>query len=94
MGKMYFCKNLITMKKIIAIAFVGVLALSCSKNSDKSWQDSDTMLQEPNNNVVDSAAMKAPVNQSTESVIGDSPKAESNQSAEKVVAEKDSASTH
>ena len=44
------------MKKIFAIAIVGIVALSCSKKNDNSLQDSNTMLQEPEVTVVDSAA--------------------------------------
>ena len=43
------------MKKLFAIVFVGVVALSCSKKNDNSLQDSNTMLQEPEVTVVDSA---------------------------------------
>jgi uncharacterized protein YcfL len=36
------------MKKVLAIAFIGSLfAVSCSKKTDKSLQDSNTMLEEP-----------------------------------------------
>ena len=44
------------MKKLFAIAFVGIVALSCSKKNDNSLQDSNTMLQEPEVTVVDSGA--------------------------------------
>lgn len=53
------------MKKVFAIAFVGSLFIaSCSKKADKSLQDSNVMLQEPEaTTVVDSASTKtsAPV---------------------------------
>ncbi|WP_300347022.1 hypothetical protein [Chryseobacterium sp.] len=36
------------MKKVLAIAFIGSLfAVSCSKKTDKSLQDSNIMLEEP-----------------------------------------------
>lgn len=36
------------MKKLFAIAFIGsILAISCSKKTDKSLQDSNIMLEEP-----------------------------------------------
>jgi|GEM_PF-490918 len=51
------------MKKILAIAFIGILAASCSKKNDKSWQDTNTMLQEPETTVVDSSVAKETVDQ-------------------------------
>lgn len=52
-------------KRLLAIAFIAALVVSCSKKDDKSWQDTNTMLQEPDGTttVVDSAALKAPVDQ-------------------------------
>lgn len=47
------------MKKVLAIAFIGSLfAVSCSKKTDKSLQDSNIMLEEPSapTVVTDSAA--------------------------------------
>ncbi len=45
------------MKKVLAIAFVsGLIIASCSKKSENSLQDSNTMLQEPETTVVESAA--------------------------------------
>ncbi|UFH32075.1 hypothetical protein LNP04_19230 [Chryseobacterium sp. C-71] len=36
------------MKKVFAIAFIGsIFALSCSKKTDKSLQDTNVMLEEP-----------------------------------------------
>ncbi|MEN2435058.1 hypothetical protein AAH994_06560 [Weeksellaceae bacterium A-14] len=51
------------MKKILAIAFVGVLAISCSKKPDHSLQDSNVMLQEPASKTADSATAQQPVDQ-------------------------------
>ena len=51
------------MKKILAIAFVGVLAVSCSKKPDHSLQDSNVMLQEPASKTTDSATVQEPIDQ-------------------------------
>lgn len=47
------------MRKLLAIVFIGVLAVSCSKKDDNSLQDSNVMLEEPEAKVVDSSAAKA-----------------------------------
>ncbi|MGC4129587.1 MAG: hypothetical protein QM564_08510 [Bergeyella sp.] len=39
------------MKQIVVIAFIGALTVSCSKKQDKSYQDSNIMLPEPEVNV-------------------------------------------
>ena len=56
------------MKKVLAIAFFGVLVFSCSKKPDHSLQDSNVMLQEPTSKVIDSAALTATVDQGNETV--------------------------
>lgn len=44
------------MKKIsVLVALIGIVAISCSKKEDKAWQDSNTMLAEPEAAVKDSA---------------------------------------
>ena len=63
------------MKKVLAIVFLGSLvAVSCSKKADKSLQDSNIMLEEPEaTTIVDStkstpapvAATPAPATDST-----------------------------
>ncbi|MBL3546181.1 MULTISPECIES: hypothetical protein [Chryseobacterium] len=49
------------MKKVLAIAFIGgLLVVNCSKKTDHSLQDSNTMLPEPEvTTVVDSTAKTA-----------------------------------
>ncbi|AZA54257.1 hypothetical protein [Chryseobacterium sp. G0201] len=49
------------MKKVLAIAFIGSLfVVNCSKKTDHSLQDSNTMLEEPEaTTVVDSTAKPA-----------------------------------
>ena len=49
------------MKKVLAIAFIGgLLVVNCSKKTDHSLQDSNTMLEEPEaTTVVDSTAKPA-----------------------------------
>ncbi|MGG5210429.1 hypothetical protein ACQWU4_16005 [Chryseobacterium sp. MIQD13] len=49
------------MKKVLAIAFIGSLfVVNCSKKSENTLQDSNTMLPEPDApTVVDSTAKKA-----------------------------------
>lgn len=48
------------MKKIVFSILVGGLAfVSCSKNKDNALQDSNTMMEEPEVKVNDSAAAKA-----------------------------------
>ncbi len=54
------------MKKIFAIAIFGVLAVSCSKKESTYEQDSKVMLEEPKLEMVDSAAVAKPVDQTTE----------------------------
>ena len=51
------------MKKVLAIAFIGSLfVVNCSKKTDHSLQDSNTMLEEPEAKVVvDSTAKPAAV---------------------------------
>ncbi|KMQ67416.1 hypothetical protein ACM39_13320 [Chryseobacterium sp. FH2] len=51
------------MKKVLAIAFIGgLLVVNCSKKTDHSLQDSNTMLEEPEvTTVVDSSAKPAAV---------------------------------
>ncbi len=57
------------MKKILALAFIGVLVLSCSKKPDHSLQDSNVMLPEPEGTtVVDSTATPAAVDQGNANV--------------------------
>nr|WP_314496430.1 hypothetical protein [uncultured Chryseobacterium sp.] len=47
------------MKKVLAIAFIGsVFAVSCSKKTDKSLQDSNIMLEEPAAPVVTDSTAK------------------------------------
>lgn len=46
------------MKKVFAIAFIAVLAASCTKKPDHSLQDSNSMLQEPEVKVADTAKAK------------------------------------
>ena len=53
------------MKKIFAIAIFGVLAVSCSKKESTFEQDSNVMLEEPKVEMVDSAAVTKPVDQTT-----------------------------
>lgn len=51
-------KNL-HMKKVLAIAFIGGLVMaSCSKKADHSLQDSNTMLEEPEAQVVPADSSK------------------------------------
>lgn len=52
------------MKKLLAFAFVAVLAVSCSKKSTYE-QDSNTMLEEPQTSMTDSAAVTKPADQTT-----------------------------
>lgn len=48
------------MKKVLAIAFLGsLMAVSCSKKTDKSLQDSNTMLEEPEATVVSDSTVKS-----------------------------------
>lgn len=53
------------MKKLLALAFIGALALSCNKKENTYQQDSNTMLTEPEVQVVDSAAVTEPVDNTT-----------------------------
>lgn len=55
------------MKKVLAIAFIGgLLVANCSKKTDHSLQDSNTMLPEPDApTVVDSTAKPAETAAST-----------------------------
>lgn len=53
------------MKKLIAIAFIGVLALSCSKK-DNELQDSNIMLEEP---AAQTEPVAEPIDQGAESAI-------------------------
>ena len=47
------------MKKVLAIAFIGGLVMaSCSKKPDHSLQDSNTMLEEPEAQVVPADSTK------------------------------------
>lgn len=47
------------MKKVLAIAFIGsIFAVSCSKKTDKSLQDSNVMLEEPAAPVVTDSTAK------------------------------------
>ncbi|WP_312076248.1 hypothetical protein [Chryseobacterium sp.] len=47
------------MKKVLAIAFIGGLVMaSCSKKADHSLQDSNTMLEEPEAQVVPADSTK------------------------------------
>jgi len=66
------------MNKVLAIAFIGILAVSCSKKNDKFWQDTNTMLQEPETTVVDSSAAKTPVDQGAVSANADNKAASEN----------------
>jgi len=50
------------MKKVLAIAFIGGLVMaSCSKKADHSLQDSNTMLEEPEAQVVPADSTKTEV---------------------------------
>lgn len=51
------------MKKVLAIAFLGSLALSCAKKESTYEQDSNIMLEEPKVVVADSAAAVKPADQ-------------------------------
>lgn len=53
--------NVRKMKKIIALAFIAALALSCSKKESTYEQDSNIILAEPEVKVIDSAAVTQPV---------------------------------
>ena len=56
------------MKKLLAIAFVGVVIASCSKKPDHSLQDSNVMLPEPEVTVADTTAAKTSVDQGNATV--------------------------
>ncbi len=49
------------MKKILALAFVAALAVSCSKKESTYEHDSNIMLAEPEVKIVDTAAVTQPV---------------------------------
>lgn len=53
------------MKKILALAFVVAVAVSCSKKESTYQQDSNVMLSEPEVKVVDSSAVTEPVDNTT-----------------------------
>lgn len=47
------------MKKVLALAFVGLVAFSCSKKDENSIQDSNIMLEEPKAEIVGEATTAA-----------------------------------
>lgn len=53
------------MKKLLAIAFVGVLAAGCSKKENTYQQDSNVMLEEPKVQVTADSATAKPADQAT-----------------------------
>ncbi len=63
------------MKKVLAIALIGTAVLSCSKKNDKSWQDSNNMLPEPETSVSDSASAQ-PKDAKIEAAASDSVKSD------------------
>lgn len=58
------------MKKLIAFAFVGLLAVSCSKKDENNVQDSNVMLEEPKAEIVGQPTASA-VDASVESTATD-----------------------
>lgn len=50
--------KLLNMKNLLVLAFVAALAVSCSKKESNYVEDSNTMLQEPEVQTVDSAMAK------------------------------------
>lgn len=60
------------MKKILALAFISMLSVGCSKENDKPWQDSNTMLPEPEAAITDSAAAAEAPDQGAVSINSDS----------------------
>lgn len=53
------------MKKVLALAFIGVLAASCSKKESTYQQDSNVMLEEPKVEIKTDSATAKPVDQAT-----------------------------